>query len=374
MRRNGEPVPGIVVVALSSDESGLLGIGVRTGVSDGKGNYRLLSIAPGSYIFQVSGFRMRPYTIPVEIPEGVSSVRKDLDLPSGRIEGKVLDSSGNPVEGAGIRAEPVEKIGVSGLLSLFVSMSAWRTRSRADGSFSLKHIPPGFYNLYVSPPRREERYAGVKKEKVYVSNDSPVLDLRFILPPAAAVEGIVVDGRGDPVGNATVRVAPRGKAGLISAGLKKLVLPKARTGPDGRFKLAGLETGTWVVWAEAQGHAPSTQKEIQVFQGGAAEVTLVVHRGGTVKVKVTREDGTIFPKARVKVLDENGKVVSPVFSAMDVFRRIFGGGKEENQGWYTIKNVKPGRYTVVVTYPGKEERHEVLVREGEVTELVLKVE
>ena len=381
--RGGKPVPGAVVTALTGHGEGPLGIGVRSTLADREGRYRLDSLLPGSYVFHVAVPRGRPSTLPVDVPEGGRRFHKDLELPVSRISGTVLDPAGKPVPGARVRAVPGETPGGGGILSLIVSRGAWRSRTDGDGRFTLERVPGGTYELEVEPPRKRKDLGEASLPGLDVDGKTDLEGIRLVLPPAGVLEGTVRDGKGKPLAGVAVRAVREGKerpgkatlAGRVRA-LRDARLYRVVTDGEGLFRIRGVPAGKWKVRAEKEGFAPVEARGLELLQGGLVRADLVLHKGGTVKVQVLNRTGSPLPRARIHVLDASGKEVTPTFSAARLLGSLLGlGEKKDRGGWYVLKNVKPGAYTVVVEKPsGEKERHSVLVREGEVTEfrLVLK--
>src|SRR5262249_25566019 len=108
-----------------------------------------------------------------------------------------------------------------------------------DGSFRLAKMAPGRYQLRTEAPG----YATVTVPVELGPGDSLVTSLRF--EPEQLLEGIVQDGKGNPLPDALVLASPMGR--------RQGTLAEARSGPAGRFTLAGLPRGSWTLLAEAPG-------------------------------------------------------------------------------------------------------------------------
>lgn len=107
-----------------------------------------------------------------------------IELPAGRIEGRVVDAAGAPVAGAGVAATQQlagEPAGVTG------------ASSGKDGRFVLESISPGMWELIARTPDG-------KSEPVTVSFDTrDVGGITLLLDPTRTISIRVVDVTGTPV-------------------------------------------------------------------------------------------------------------------------------------------------------------------------------
>ncbi len=137
--------------------------------------------------------RSEPYG-PVSVQDpGVDGIELRLSLDaSGSIEGLVVDTRGNPVEGARVMAQGME------------DRISQQDMSAADGSFMLASLPPGEYRLeYMYEGDWERR----KDKRLTLEEGEARTGLRLELDerPNAAVSGQVVDTDGRGIANARVR-------------------------------------------------------------------------------------------------------------------------------------------------------------------------
>lgn len=116
-----------------------------------------------------------------------------------------------------------------------------RAEAGPDGHFHLRGLPPGKYTLRACLPGAGRRF-GPAREQVRVTDDEAIAEVSIALP-ATVVRGRVTGRGGAPVALAEVRL--RGSA------------ERAYTDRDGRFVLAGVESGERTVEVAARGYAPA---------------------------------------------------------------------------------------------------------------------
>ena len=151
-----------------------------------------------------------------------------------------------------------EYIGVGGAQLTFAGRARQTVTSKSDGSYSVVTLPPGRYDVTVTPPASmpelgETRYWN--DVEIGVDKASACLELGFTLPIKSSISGLVVDEQGQPVAKAFVQLhfpdqpdrASRGSAG---AGYD--------TGPDGRYVFEGLPPGRYVIGLNLDGRPPSS--------------------------------------------------------------------------------------------------------------------
>ena len=373
--RDGQEVVGRAIVsALSNDSDGFLGMGIRAKPTDAQGNYELIGLKPGTYFFQVNRFNRGPeqVNLSVEVPEGVRDLRVDLVIPQSAIRGTVVDTSGAPVEGLVVQAGVVEG-GVaeaSGLLGILLKNGIAQARTDKDGRFEMRSVAEGVYRLTVSGqqrrggggagPNANRRYGDASLDDIRIDGRTPVEGLVLRVPLAGSLTGIVVDGNGQPLPGAEIHYQSDKRqqkaAGEALADLFGIQAQPARSGPDGRFTIAGVTPGVYRVRADAEGLSPGVADDVVVAEDRAADVRLVVVRGATLRVRVTNVDGSKIPFASLTLLDGKGKPLISRVSALSVFRRLMGDQQtKDDSGWYEVGGVPPDTYTIVVTEPGKPE-------------------
>ncbi|MDI7269454.1 MAG: carboxypeptidase regulatory-like domain-containing protein, partial [Myxococcota bacterium] len=115
-----------------------------------------------------------------------------------------------------------------------------RPADAATGAFDLGRAAPGTYEVRATAAGFADAsvLVGVDEPPGAVSDPAVRVDLR--LRRGVALAGRVVDRFGEPVADADVEAARAGS---------RLAPRRARTGPDGRFEIGGLDPGRYRVEA-----------------------------------------------------------------------------------------------------------------------------
>ncbi len=136
-----------------------------------------------------------------------------------------------------------------------------RTRTAADGHFHFMDLPDGEYTLTASLPGSGSRY-GTAENSATVTRDADGninrTAVEIPLPPTALKGRITEQGTTDPVVMAEVRLKGSGERTFSNS--------------EGRYLLAGLETGERTVLVSAQGYQPTSQAAL--FNQAGTEQTL----------------------------------------------------------------------------------------------------
>lgn len=176
-----------------------------------------------------------------------------LDMPKGTaLRGTVVDSQGDPVPDAWVRAAAVAPR---------VAFNASRSVLTADtGAFVFDNMAPGVYDLTVTSSAGQGRYTGVA---------SGAEDLSVVIQAYGALFGRVVTARGGPVGRFDLSYrSDAGDTGQI-------------TGYDGSWCLPELTPGAYHLSARsADGVAMTT---VDVAQGQRVAATLIVNQNESIE-------------------------------------------------------------------------------------------
>lgn len=188
------------------------------------------------------------------------------------LAGRVVDgATGAPIAGARVELATVPP-GLKGLLDVHraqhgrtwdrLDERADRTRTDAAGRFTFLDLPSGAYALAASLPGDSRRYGAAKGKATVKRNragDVATAWLELSLP-ATSVTGKVTGPGAKPVVLAAVQV----KGGL----------ERAYTDSQGKFLLAGLESGPRTLVVTARGFKPA-EKDVALKDPGTAKTVNV---------------------------------------------------------------------------------------------------
>jgi protocatechuate 3,4-dioxygenase beta subunit len=267
-RDTGRPLHRAIVVLNGAGQTER-----REAVADAEGRYEFTGLTAGQYSLWASPGELRathlsqafgqlmPLTVAASSPRPVivlkpGEVRSDVDVVLTRalaIEGRVVDSFGEPMSDVELRLKRVDGSSVSG----FPVVSDDR------GGFRLFGLPPGRYRVCASVQRFSVRSSGPgppqfrfvdtcypaavvesNADDVVLSNEDAVgIDIRMQPVGTSSASGSVVDESGAPIEGAWVDAYRDSAAeGPSSVG-------GATTVSGGRFTLIGLTPGRYILSA-----------------------------------------------------------------------------------------------------------------------------
>jgi protocatechuate 3,4-dioxygenase beta subunit len=301
--KTGEPLKSVRVMYQGSGRRGFRGGAgedqvALTGVD---GRFAFASLPAGEYSFYCSktGYGMRnTFDIEQRVQIGGGETRDDVVIrlqPSAVVSGRVFDSYGDPLPGAGVSVMS---------RSYQVGEARWRTMQsdRADdsGTYRLHGLGPGNYVIAASSsPGISPRGVSYREfaAAYYPGGDSPEqatpvklgwgdeltgIDFRLEPAPETIVRGVVIDGStGEPCEECSLFVQTEsGQQGFGVAPTR-----------EGIFLMQGLPAGQcWVVARQRGPGAGQAAQQVMVPAAGAMEVELVVSQGQTLTGEVVLED------------------------------------------------------------------------------------
>ena len=381
----GVPAPKAMIGLFGQDKAGPFGIGVRSGSADKDGQYEIASVPPGNYICRLTVFekgRRKEASLRIQVPAGLTRHHIDLHFPGASLSGRVTDESGKAISGVRLVAvsESIERV-PSGLLGLLVEAGGEsRARSARDGSFHVDKLRPGQWKIRAEPRGgAREQFASVELGGLSLLRGQDLSGLQIVLPRASVLEGRIVDGQGQVVVGARVRVwrekdnaAAETNSGDTTS-LRTLIgqlRQTRRSDGQGKFRIVGLVAGRWSVEAQKDGYATARKSGLLVQQQ-APPVLLRMVKGGHVYLRVTGLDGKALRPGQIKILNSKGEQVGKSKSLFGVLAGLFRQKKEDGgSDWLDMGTLEPDTYRLRVTSRlpgGKSEVREVkkTLREGE---------
>ncbi|MFO7973202.1 MAG: carboxypeptidase regulatory-like domain-containing protein [Candidatus Hydrogenedentota bacterium] len=192
--------------------------------TDSDGHYRLEGLPEGRNLIgrawkkgYLHGERREDKEVMVRLGE----VMTDIDFPMKKglhLRGKVVDRQGNPVEFARVRSTPTNDSG-----------EGEGTQTLADGAFEHRGFSPNT-DVMVVASKQGYQQAQVGPLKI---GETGLEGIKLVLEPGAAIEGEVVDTRGNPMPNIHVNAQGEGHGSGDS------------TDTYGRFSIEGLAPGVY---------------------------------------------------------------------------------------------------------------------------------
>ncbi|MEF7438051.1 carboxypeptidase regulatory-like domain-containing protein [Paenibacillus lautus] len=339
-----EPEPGILIGQVSPAIGGALieyynnnNVLISSTVTDINGRFSFLGEQPGSYYLTAT---TQGYSSQVTAATVLAGQTTDVTIPlsanPGSVAGIVVDLEGNPIPTAFVKVyDGNESIrGVSAVL--------------ADGRFTIPSIPPGTENVIATAPNYSNDIQGVR-----IGLGEMVAGLRFVLrPDPGTVSGQIVDAiSGVALLGADVELRIGDAAGLSVSSMA--------TTMSGDYQFFGLQPGSYTIIARAPGYGVDAIGAVIVSNSETiANLALVPSVGSIHGTVVNSEQSVITGQTEVKVFTNTGVLTETVFI--------------DSSGGFTVPNVKPGEYILVVTSPGFESlQQSVAVLAGAALHLIL---
>jgi hypothetical protein len=270
-----KPIAGAKALLLDED-----GVEETTG-ADGIATFRALDDGWTRVAVMADGFS--PGTGVARIGKGERKARLDIALVRGApISGRVVDEAHQPIAGA--RVWPVD------------AANAWTggagdrgaVTTAKDGSFTIPALAAGSWILQA----KDDSHAPAASKPITVNGEIATTGLEIVLPAAATIAGVVIDGDRKPVPSATVQLSS-------DRWSSDMVYRQAAADEQGRFEIRALPRRSFKLRATSDQAASAA---VAVDLTGVAEkrdVELIVDRTGTIAGIVVDSDGEAVAEAEV---------------------------------------------------------------------------
>jgi Carboxypeptidase regulatory-like domain len=346
-------------------------VGARLGgFSMTGGGAEALAPTDADGVFEIAGLRPGSYMIFAAAEHTLMEIGKQVEVVDKDVTGVVIElgtgvTIAGRVEPPGPAALGLELEGEVGVANMFEAVKTMMVKGEADasGNFELANVPPGKFQITA---RTKEGSAGKAPVTIAAVDQSGIV---VMLAKRASIAGRVVDTNGKP--QVGIRVMANPEKGAFRMG-NMMDRNEVASGPDGTFKIVGLDAGKYDV----------AQRDFEAMMGGGkdrkknlVELTEGQERTG-VTVTVEARDGVI----KGTVIGADGKPAADAWVTAsrerevkggegDEMRARFGGGKSEPaltgpDGRFTITKLRTGSYTLAADGPrgaSRGEKHGVKV-------------
>jgi protocatechuate 3,4-dioxygenase beta subunit len=321
---------------------GSVGIGAfKYTQTNDEGEFEVKLDHPGNYLLQVqilgeNAMAQNAMEFPQVVPEGQEH-HVDVELPGGRITGRVIDRDGNPIPNT--RVSLTVDGGVE--LGSFLGKRYVEQRTDADGRYVLEHLDPDVYVVSAGGTIAGGAFGGaaeagrVSRGGLVLRDGEWVQDVDFRLREPGEVSGQVVDVTGSPVEGASIFV--RDEQGFV---LERFSM--CATDGAGRFRYSGVAPGKYTLSARTADLASLESRPVVVPEGGIGQAVITVEAGTMLIVSVVDPEGAV-QDPKILVVDEDGRQVNGMVSYTEILSSRSRLYSTEEQ---SVGPLPPGSYTV----------------------------
>jgi carboxypeptidase family protein len=320
----GEPVPAALISFVPADGGGLDKLKIET--LDGEGRYEVQLDAPGDHLVTVQSTGSPGRQNSIEFRRTVPKAEEfalDLELPLGRISGRVEDGHREPVSGARVT------VTMQGGLVFGTVFGGHYTEAATDagGVYEIPWLRPGSYTVAAGGAFLGGAFGdgafgdgaalGREVRSVDLAENQALGGIDFRLQQPGSVHGTVRDAAGNPVAEASIFLRDEG-------GRLVELFSLASTNASGKFEYPGLAPGAYAATARTRTLASAAAVPVRVRSDESSEVTLVLEPGTILLVSLEDSSGSDIP-SRVSVVDDKGREMNGMLGLAELMERYAGG-------------------------------------------------
>ena len=245
----------------------------------------------------------------------------------GSISGIVTDDLGNPIEDAWVWAD------------LWDGGYGNGANTQTDGSYLITGLQEGSYRVEVQAEGYvrefyDDAIAWDDASPVEVTIPNETSGINFELPPAGSITGVVTDEDGNQLNNYWLDA--------YNVDLDIWGVGFWRTQSDGSYKIDGLPSGNYKVWADAEELVGEWYDDELFFEDAAVIGVTAPDETGGIDFQLA-EGGTITGIVR----DELGNPIGYAEVSANLYDNGWGQGTQSrSDGTYTIRGLVSGDYRV----------------------------
>lgn len=285
---------------------------LRRSRTDARGRFRIPGLSSQKYTVYATRDGFLPTSISGVAAATQSKASVAIALArAAAVSGRVTTEDGKPVAGARVRLFRGD--GPRAILNMRnPAASLFRqdsVRTRPDGSFRLKQLAA---SRSVTLEAAKEGFAPVKKHGVALKAGETSRDVLFVLTRGLQARGRVVDGQGQPIAGAEVRVSPADRSGMgmgirVVSRMLRQEKPNAVSGRDGSFVVMGLEEGDVTATVTREGFAEKNFSGLSLQSKEANEWSPFTLNAGAAITGIVRDgQGAPVVGASVGAFGETG--------------------------------------------------------------------
>ena len=336
----GQPFPNAMVSFIHEGKDVISKM--RNVQIDAQGNFEVRLDEPGRYSVQVQRLAggMGQQNM-VEFQRDIPKEKRYemlIEMPTGRISGKVQDPEGNPAKGERVSLHP---------RSALVGGSLWggmyvEAQTDGDGKYDIQTLRPGDYVLSVGGMAMGGMLGGdaahgrEMRTDLKVGEGDWLRDIDFRLRKPGKVDVTVVGEDGQPIAKAAIFA--RDANGFLLDRLSMVATDEA-----GVAHYAGLAPGEYSFSSRMDVRASAEGARVKLGEGESQAVKLVLQGASLLLVSVQDSEGTTV-QAAVSVLDSQGHEAGGMYGLSELMEQFTKNGLDFTTA--RIGPLPPGKYTV----------------------------